>query len=263
MTEVNHLRSGGNREPVLFLHGFTGSSLTWHDMTELIPCHAVTPDIAGHAGSKRMPVSLEQEAKEWKQFMNDEGFDSFHVVGYSMGGRLALAMALLFPESICSLVLESASPGLKTEKERAERRASDEKLAQQIEQEGMESFINYWENMPMFESQKSLPESIRRQVRYERMDQSEKGIASSLRGMGTGSQSSYWHRLHELTMPVLLLTGTLDLKFTNIARCMKTIIPNCKWIEFDGAGHALHVEQREKFGTIVKTFFFDMKGRQF
>lgn len=263
MTEANHWRSGGNGEPVLFLHGFTGSSLTWHGITELIPCYAVMPDVAGHGGTTRMPISLEQEAAEWKQFMNDEGFDSFHVVGYSMGGRLALAMALLFPESICSLVLESASPGLKTEEERAERREADEKLAQKIEQEGIKSFIDFWENMPMFESQKLLPESIRRQGRHERMDQSEKGLASSLRRMGVGSQSSYWHRLHELTMPVLLLSGTLDLKFTNIARRMKTIIQNAKWIEFDEAGHAVHVEQREKFGTIVKMFLFETKRRQF
>lgn len=260
MTGINYWCSSGDGEPVLFLHGFTGSGDTWHGITELIPCYAVMPDIAGHGRTTRLPLSLEQEAAEWKQVMHDEGFDSFHVVGYSMGGRLALALALLYPGSVRSLILESASPGLDTEAERELRRQSDEKLAQKIEQDGIETFVDFWENIPMFETQKSLPASIRESVRRERLSQSKSGLASSLRGMGTGAQKSYWNRLHDLTMPVLLLTGTLDEKYTNIARRMKRSISNCQWIEFDGAGHAVHVEQREKFGTIVKMFLFEIKG---
>lgn len=253
----------GEGEPVLFLHGFTGTGDTWKEIASSIPCHAVMPDLAGHGRTLPATFNLEAEAKAMKQIMDDAEILSFHVVGYSMGGRLALALAILYPTSVRSLVLESASPGLDTEAERELRRQSDEKLAQKIEQDGIETFVDFWEKIPMFETQKSLPAPIRESVRRERLSQSTSGLASSLRGMGTGAQKSYWNRLHELTMPVLLLTGTLDQKFTNIARRMKTSIPNCKWIEFDGAGHAVHVEQREKFGTIVKTFLFDMKGRQF
>lgn len=250
----------GQGEPVLFLHGFTGSSNTWHNIESILSCCAVMPDLSGHGQTTSLSENIESEAAAMKNLMNEAGFDSFHLIGYSMGGRLALALALLYPDSVRSLVLESASPGLKTEKARKARRASDELLAQKIEQEGVEAFVDFWENIPMFQTQKMLPESIRRGIREERLNQTTKGLAASLRFMGTGAQPSYWNKLNELVMPVLLLTGTLDRKFTEIACEMKKAIPFCEWIQFDGAGHAIHVEQREKFGTMIKTFMLKTKG---
>ncbi len=250
----------GEGEPVLFLHGFTGSSRTWDGIEKLIPCRAVMPDLTGHGRTRAVSDNIESEAASLKEMMMKAGFQFFHVVGYSMGGRLALALALLYPDFVRSLVLESASPGLKTEKEREARRASDELLAQQIEQKGVTAFVDFWENIPMFQTQKLLPKFNRDNIREERLNQTKKGLAASLRLMGTGVQPSYWNKISELTMPVLLLTGTLDQKFTDIAYEMKKVIPFCEWIQFDGAGHAIHVEQREKFGTIVKTFLLKTKG---
>lgn len=252
----------GKGEPVLFLHGFTGSSRTWAGLENPLPFQLVMPDLAGHGRTTRLSSSLEAEASALKKMMTQQGFASFHLVGYSMGGRLALALALLYPEAVRSLILESASPGLGSEQERAERKASDEKLAQRIEKDGIAPFVDFWENIPMFDSQKSLSVSIRETIRSERLNQSTEGLASSLRQMGTGSQPSYWQRLSNLQMPVLLLTGTQDEKFTQIARQMSSLIPFCEWIEFEGAGHAIHVEQREKFGTIVKKFLLNIKGGQ-
>ncbi|OES44083.1 2-succinyl-6-hydroxy-2,4-cyclohexadiene-1-carboxylate synthase [Domibacillus iocasae] len=252
----------GKGEPVLFLHGFTGSSRTWAGFENPLPFQLVMPDLAGHGRTTRLSSSLEAEASALKKMMTQQGFASFHLVGYSMGGRLALALALLYPEAVRSLILESASPGLESKQERAERKASDEKLAQRIEKDGIAPFVDFWENIPMFSSQKSLSVSIREMIRSERLNQSSEGLASSLRQMGTGSQSSYWQRLSNLQMPVLLLTGTRDEKFTQIACQMSSLIPFCEWIEFEGAGHAIHVEQREKFGTIVKKFLLNIKGGQ-
>ncbi|WP_046178509.1 2-succinyl-6-hydroxy-2,4-cyclohexadiene-1-carboxylate synthase [Domibacillus tundrae] len=250
----------GEGEPVLFLHGFTGSSGTWDGMEKLLPFQLIMPDLAGHGQTTRLSANLEAEAEALKQMMDKIGFTAFHLVGYSMGGRLALALALLHPEAVRSLVLESTSPGLQNEQERAARRSSDEKLAQKIEKGGIASFVDFWENIPMFDSQKALSVPIRETIRSERLKQSIEGLASSLRQMGTGRQPSYWDRLSGLNMPVLLLTGTKDKKFTGIARQMSELIPFCEWIEFDEAGHAIHVEQRGKFGTIVKTFLSNIKG---
>lgn len=260
MTFFFHIEGEG--EPVLFLHGFTGSSGTWGGMEKLLPFQLVMPDLAGHGQTIRLPANFEAEAVALKQMMDKAGFPSFHLVGYSMGGRLALALAFLYPTAVLSLILESASPGLQSEQERAARRVSDEKLAQKIEKDGIASFVDFWENIPMFDSQKALSVLIRETIRSERVNQSKEGLASSLRQMGTGSQPSYWKRISRLPMPVLLLTGTRDEKFTRIARLMSGLIPFCEWIEFEGAGHAIHVEQREKFGTIVKTFLLNQKGGQ-
>jgi len=255
-------RIKGEGEPVLLLHGFTGSSSTWEGMDASLPFQLVMPDLAGHGRTTRLSQGLEAEAEAVKKMMEECGFPSFHLIGYSMGGRLALVIALLYPESVRSLILESASPGLESEKERAARRNSDEKLARMIEREGVASFVQFWENIPMFHSQKELPPAVQKKVREERESQSAAGLASSLRSMGTGSQASYWERLESLAMPVLLLTGTRDEKFTGIASRMSRHIPLCEWIQFNGAGHAIHVEQRDKFGTIVKTFLLNQKGGQ-
>lgn len=250
----------GDGEPVLLLHGFTGSAQTWKELTPLLPFLLVLPDLAGHGRTQRPADRLETEAMHLKKMMAKAGYDSFHLIGYSMGGRLALSLALLYPEQVKSLILESASPGLRTDAERKARVKSDEQLAQRIEKEGIPSFVDYWESIPMFHTQQALPLSDRQKIRWERLSHPEQGLASSLRFMGTGAQPSYWDRLHELRMPVMLLTGTEDEKFTSIARKMKESIPMSEWIEFQGAGHAIHVEQREKFGTIVKTFLLNQKG---
>jgi 2-succinyl-6-hydroxy-2,4-cyclohexadiene-1-carboxylate synthase len=171
-----------------------------------------------------------------------------------MGGRLALTFAVNYPEKVRKLILESASPGLRTEAERHERRVQDNKLSEKIRQEGIKNFIDYWENIPLFQSQKSLPEKIRTRIRSQRLANSIDGLANSLNGMGTGVQPSWWDELAHLEMPVLLITGNLDQKFCRIAEEMSKILPNVKWKTAEDAGHAIHVEKPELFGTIVSGF---------
>ena len=106
-----------------------------------------------------------------------------------------------------SLILESSSPGLKTEDERATRRETDHRLAERILQMVLPSFIDFWENIPLFKTQKELSEEQRQVIREERLSQREIGLANSLRGIGTGSQTSYWERLKAVNIPVLLING--------------------------------------------------------
>lgn len=150
--------------------------------------------------------------------------------------------------------MESASPGLRTEEERHERRVQDARLADRIRKEGIRDFIGYWENIPLFQSQGNLPEQIRTRIRNQRMANSIVGLANSLNGMGTGSQPSWWGELGNLKMPVLLLTGELDQKFCRIAEEMSKALPNVHWKSVKNAGHAIHVEKPELFGTIVSEF---------
>src|SRR5262249_26017949 len=134
-------------------------------------------------------------------------------LGYSMGGRLALYLALAYPHIVTTLVLESASPGLATSEARADRIRSDEPLAELIERDGIEAFTAYWESLPLFASQS---DSVRAALRPVRLKNNAHGLANSLRGMGTGAQPSLWDKLPDLTMPCLVIAGELDTKFVDI-----------------------------------------------
>ncbi|MCM3093535.1 MULTISPECIES: 2-succinyl-6-hydroxy-2,4-cyclohexadiene-1-carboxylate synthase [unclassified Cytobacillus] len=255
-----HVDTWGKGFPLLLLHGFTGNSEGWKEFAPFWETHsnAIAIDIIGH-GKSGTPsdighYQIEESAAVLNSLLEEMGIGKIDVLGYSMGGRLALTFAVQYPEKVRTLVLESASPGLKTKEERHERRIQDARLADRIRKEGIGNFIRYWEDIPLFESQKYLPNQIRTRIRNQRMANSIEGLANSLNGMGTGSQPSWWEELGNLTMPVLLLTGDLDLKFCRIAKEMSEAMPNVQWKSVKNAGHAIHVEKPELFGTIVSEF---------
>lgn len=247
----------GDGEPVVLLHGFTGRTGTWthiagsikHDFETLVidlPGHGKTDDDP--------PKTMEAFCQDLAGLLDYLKWEKVHLIGYSMGGRTALSFALVYPERVKSLILESASPGLADNEARQNRRQQDENLAQWIERDGIEAFVDYWENMPLFQSQKQLPEAVREALRVERLSHSPSGLAQSLRFMGTGSQPSWWGKLQQLDMPVLLLTGELDRKFIKINQMMEKLMPTARLVRVDDAGHAIHVEQPATFGKIVNAF---------
>jgi len=249
-------------ETIVLLHGFTGSVSTWNKVVSTLPTSlkVIAIDLIGHGktdapqDSKR--YSMEEQIQDLKDIFEQLALSSFTLVGYSMGGRVALSYVCTNPKSVKTLILESASPGLKTETERIARRNADEALAEKIESNGIESFVNSWENISLFESQKRLPTSIQLEIRDERLSQRELGLANSLRGMGTGAQKSYWDDLQRLSIPVYLVTGELDQKFNLIAQEMKTLLQIANHYHVNGVGHAIHVENPEQFATIIKDIIY-------
>ena len=218
-----HVKIVGFGEPLLLLHGFTGNVDTWRFLTPLFGKHyqLIMVDIIGH-GKTEVSVDLEryrieQMANDLKSIFEKLSISKAHVLGYSMGGRLALTFANLYPQCVHSLLLESASPGLETESEQLARRKQDQTLAERILTDGIENFVGSWENIALFESQKRLPDEQRLSIRKQRLSNSPLGLANSLLGMGTGSQPSWWEELENIMVPVLLITGELDLKFCKIA----------------------------------------------
>lgn len=258
-----HVQVMGEGEPIVFLHGFTGSIATWSRATE--PLHksyqCIFIDIIGH-GETDSPddfsrYHIETVAKDIIHILDALAIQKTHLVGYSMGGRLALAISILYSTRVTSLVLESSSPGLRTEEERAARRKSDEQLATRIEQEGIQGFIDFWEKIPLFSTQHALTKESQQEIRKQRLKNNPVGLANSLKGMGTGSQPSYWDRLNELNLPTLLLCGELDQKFCRIAEEMSLSIQNAKVEKIVEVGHAIHVEQPHFFGKIINEFVSD------
>lgn len=253
--------------PLVLLHGFTGNAYSWRTLKPYLEgiTAVIAIDIVGH-GNTDSPedvsrYKINSAAKDIHLIFQHMGIEQANILGYSMGGRLALTFALKYPNKVGKLILESASPGLEEEEQRAARRIQDEKLAIRILEEGIPSFIEYWEDIPLFSSQKRLAVNIREGIRKQRLANSQIGLVNSLRGMGTGSQPSWWNKLDELFMPILLLTGSLDEKFCLIADKMQGKMKNVRRITISDCGHALHVEKPKIFGTIINEFLSNEKGQ--
>lgn len=251
---------------VVLLHGFTGSTASWREIVKLFEgkYRTIAIDLTGH-GKTSSPddvnrYSMKQQLADLEELFTALSLNQIILIGYSMGGRIALAYTVNYPNRILSLILESSSPGLKTEKERIERKAADKRLAEKILKDGLPSFVDFWENIQLFVSQKSLHEEKQLEIRKERLSQSGKGLANSLIGNGTGSQPSYWEHLETIKIPVLLLTGELDTKFVNISREMRRNIHNVRHETIEHAGHAIHVEKPGTFATMIEQHITELKN---
>lgn len=264
LIEVNgisiHAEVQGEGEPLLLLHGFTGSLRNWD---AFVPAWSkrykvITVDIIGHGLSERpadpQRYTMEQAAADLAALLDELHIGRTRVLGYSMGGRLALSFAALKPDRVSGLILESSSPGLAEAEEREDRVLRDGQLAERIERDGIEAFVDYWESIPLFQSLSRQPESVRQSIRQQRLQNDTLGLANSLRGMGTGAQPSWWERLGNLPMPVLLVAGGLDAKFDRLAERMNGLMPDSRYKRIPDAGHLAHVEQPRIFGTIVMQF---------
>lgn len=256
-----HFQRVGSGPPLLLLHGFTGSSASWAAVAPDLEPHfdLVMPDLLGHgrtaapgdAGRYQMGCA----AADLIALLDHLGIESAHLLGYSMGGRLALFTALRYLHRFQSLFLESASPGLRTEEERFRRRVQDNALAERLEREGIESFTEYWETLPLWNSQQSnLSAEARLLLRRERLKQRPHGLANSLRGMGTGAQPALWDQLPGLRLPVQLLVGALDTKFVGINQEMLAAFPDARLKIAPNAGHAIHLEHPQEFLQTVVAF---------
>jgi 2-succinyl-6-hydroxy-2,4-cyclohexadiene-1-carboxylate synthase len=249
--------------PVLMVHGFTGSAEGWGEgILEGLArnTEVLAVDLPGHGESDldRDPsgYTMERVVDDLLRLLDDRQVERADWVGYSMGGRLAVAAAVTRPDRMRRLVLESASPGLRTEHARVRRRRQDEILAQRIEAQGIEPFVDYWMAQPLFATQLRLPPAVLGDARRRRLRNSPRALAHVLRGMGTGSQPSYWSRLSEVQVPTLLLSGALDARYTRIAGEMAALFPDARHEVVADAGHTVHLEVPRRWLEVVRPFLF-------
>lgn len=248
----------GQGEPVVLLHGFTGDGRTWETVVRKWKnsCKFIIIDLPGHGKTNVLNRTMEECCYDIKAILDMLSLEKVHMCGYSMGGRTALSFSVCHPEYIQSLVLESASPGLRDAKERVERIRKDKSLIRMIEQDGLDRFVDYWENVPLFASQNNLPAEKKQTIRCIRRSQSVDGLASSLAYMGTGEQPSWWNDLSTFKKPVLLLAGEYDTKYTTLNQAMQQAFVHSEFSIIKHAGHAIHVEQPTIFGETVMEFIF-------
>jgi 2-succinyl-6-hydroxy-2,4-cyclohexadiene-1-carboxylate synthase len=256
---LNHEDSGDRLSPaVLFLHGFMGSSADWRGAIEALGdryfCIAI--DLPGHGASLGMPqenYTIEGAARAVIGILDELERVRTVIAGYSMGGRLALYLALRYPERCAGLLLESASPGLESAGERAARRAADESKACRLESGDFEAFLLDWYRQPLFASLARDENLLRRTVEARRRNDPAE-LARSLRGMGTGSQPSLWGELEGLAVPALAVAGGLDEKYAGISSRMASINPRIESAIVPGAGHSVHAETPAGYTSLLGRF---------
>ena len=246
---------------LLFLHGFMGSSADWLEVTAALRdrFRCIAPDLPGHGASLGLPSGLycfEGAARAAISILDMLDVGRATIVGYSMGGRLALYFALRYPGRCASLFLESASPGLEDAAEREARRRSDGEKAMRLESGEFEPFLVDWFSQSLFVSlarQEGLVEGLIEARRAN--DPAE--LARALRGMGTGTQPSLWGELPGLVVPALAVAGELDEKFVALSRRMAGASPNVRVGVVPGAGHNARAEAPEAYLNLLEGFLGD------
>jgi len=251
----------GVGEPVVILHGFTGCAASMACVAEPLArrFRTLSVDLVGH-GASAAPRELARYAmsdcvEQLARLVDRLGVERAHWLGYSMGGRAALALAAACPERVERLLVIGASAGLRDPAARAQRIAADEALASEIERDGIEAFVEHWMALPLFASQKRLGETALATARAERLRNAPHGLANSLRGMGSGAQEPLHARLGQLPMPVCLVVGDEDAKFESIARELAAQLREARIERIAEAGHAAHLENPVAFARVATRFF--------
>ncbi len=236
---------------LVLLHGFTNTGASWDPVIRALAgqYRPLAPDIRGQGeASAATPVGLAEVIDDIAALVPTP--ERFSLVGYSMGGRIALHAALALRPQVERLVLIGASPGLADAGERAARRETDERLAAELEQLDIEQLAARWAQTPVLGG---LPADVAARAHADRLRSTPAGLARSLRGLGTGALPPLWERLPELRMPVTLITGERDAKFTAIAAEMAARLPDARQLIVPGAGHAVHLEAPAAVAAIIDT----------
>jgi 2-succinyl-6-hydroxy-2,4-cyclohexadiene-1-carboxylate synthase len=232
---------------VVLVHGFTQTLRSWDPVADVLAerVEVVRVDLPGHGGSTSLDLDFEQTAAA----IGDAGGTATYV-GYSMGGRLCLRLALERPDLVRSLVLVGASPGLADDGEREARRQDDERLAGEILSLGTAAFLDRWLTQPLLASLHPAAADLE-----ARLANRPEGLAAALLRMGTGAQVPLWSRLGELALPVLAVAGADDARYGALADEMAAAIgPNAQAVALAGAGHAAHLERPGSFCRLLAAF---------
>lgn len=241
---------GTGPQRAVFLHGFSGAASSFSHLEPLLgdlltvkcvelPGHGVVPNATWDETVDALGDLL-------------EGGEV--LLGYSQGARLALAVAARFPRRVERLILESGAGGFRRRKERLLRRRSDEVLAHRLVSFGIDAFVDEWERLPLFAGLRTMPPSRQHALRERRKGHTAQGLAGALRTLGQGTQPDLWPVLQGLRVPTLLLTGSNDAKYTEIARRMAAELPLGWRVSFPDVGHAPHLECPEEYASQVRAF---------
>jgi 2-succinyl-6-hydroxy-2,4-cyclohexadiene-1-carboxylate synthase len=249
---------------VLFLHGFLGGKEDWREITDRLCENFLTAavDLPGHGFTQVSGIdkyyAMPSCAWGLTNFLDQLKIKKCHLVGYSMGGRMALYLAVNYPERFDKIVIESSSPGLKTAAERKTRVKQDNKLARRLETENFEDFLNDWYRQPLFDT--LLKDARFKKLIKKRLKSDPQLLAKSLRRMGTGAQSSLWPELKRIKIPILFIAGEKDDKFKALASEMSDLCETAEICIIKNCGHNVHFEKPQEFYEQLYKFLIKKRG---
>jgi 2-succinyl-6-hydroxy-2,4-cyclohexadiene-1-carboxylate synthase len=239
------LRGSGQR--LVLAHGFTQNSRCWgplgHDLAA--DHEVVAVDLPGHGQTS---ADLDETDLVTSGRLLAEAGGHGVYVGYSMGGRVALHLALDYPERVRGLVLIGATAGIDEPDARAVRRAADAELANRLLEQGLATFLDSWLSNPLFDGLRPQAAAL-----PARLQNRPDGLAASLRHCGTGNQEPLWSRLAELEMPVLVLAGDRDAKFTELGQCLTAGLARAELVLLPAA-HSVHLESPTATAEVIRRF---------
>ena len=243
----------GDGKPLVCLHGFSESGTTW-DGIHVDGYRMIRIDLIGHGTSSRPTevgaYTISQMLLDIHRIVYALAGESYALLGYSMGARIALLYALQYPLEVTKLILESGSVGIEGTVERSERREADVALGKRIREQTIDWFAETWAKLDIFKSQHTLPNAVQNRIQCRRLQNSPHALAFTLEGSGQGVMPYVGHRLQELTMPICYISGELDTKYTEIG---KQYFAHAHHVVL-GAGHNVHVEKPCQYMCIVKEF---------
>ncbi len=249
-----------SKDYVLFIHGFTGCVEDWFPIIEQMPAkyNYIALDIVGHgksdAPSDSSHYNIESIVMQIKYVKDYLTPNKIFLLGYSMGGRIALSYTVAYPEDVKGLILESASAGIKNDEERQKRYEEDLKLSEYIETHTLEEFIEMWSDQELFNTQRRFSNDKLKKMKKKKASGSKIGYANSLRGFSTGIMPPVHDKLKKIPLKILLITGDLDSKFTGInARLTKRFF-KAKHKIVKNSGHNTHLEEPKRFIEIVTNY---------
>ncbi len=257
-SSLSFTRSGTpNKQAIVFLHGFLGSHDDWNGIVAPLQSSYdfICFDLPGHDKSEAVDQSLFQFdncCAAIAETLANLGIANCTLVGYSMGGRIALQCVLKFPQMFRAVVLVGAHPGIESEPVRLSRLAQDEQLAERLMTMPLERFVDEWYRQPLFDS---LRESTAyRDLLARRASGDRDSLARALARFSIGRQKPLWGELSKLSIPLCYVAGERDPKYTAIGRRVVDLCPHGKLHIIPHAGHAVHIEQPEELSRVIAAF---------
>lgn len=257
------VRARGTGVPLLLLHGFTGRGSSWsaHATAFARDFQVVVVDLPGH-GRSGIPADsaragVERTADDLASILRRNGWAPGHLLGYSLGARIALRLAVAHPMVVRRLILESPSAGFATEAECRARRAADEARAERLERHGIAAFVDEWEREAVFASHAGLSRTRAARLRAERLRNRTAGLAVSLRGAGQGSMEPLHDRLAAVAAPTLVIAGVLDPVGRERAEAVAAGIPDARLAIVAGSGHTPHLETPAIFRSLALEYLLE------